>query len=200
MTKGRLALLEGHWGLKDPSMTVSPLFNMVLSSQKLPAATIDYERWRTRVHLVEALTRHATSAEIIYLGGHAEKTGVIFDDQVELTVAEIIKALRKADLGPLTGVYLSMCSIGSPDTAKKLLKALPRLEWVAGYSARVSWAESAAIDLLFFNRWYGLSDKNLQKINNVAAYMEDWAGHLSLANDVQFNIYTRDGALMTGND
>lgn len=189
---GRLALLEGHWGFKNPSMTVSPLFDMVLSSQNLPLSVVDYERWRTRDHLSEALARHAGSAEVIYLGGHGETSGVPFDDEAELSVAAIAKILGEAGSGSLKGVYLSLCSMGSPETARKILKAAPDLEWVAGYATPVAWAESAAVDLLFFSQWYGQG----QNIEKVAGYMSEWAGRLTLADDVQFNIYTRDGALI----
>lgn len=191
----RLAVLEGHWGFRNSAMSVAPLFDMILSSHNIAADAYDYERWRTKRHLTEAIERHATSAQVIYLGGHAETSGVEVRRGETLSSAEIAACVASAGPdGAVSGLYISMCSIGTKEVADFILETCPTLEWVAGYGSSVDWAESAAIDLLFFNQWLGQDNRGSRRIKKVAAYLAEWTRDLTRASDVGFNIYTRAGA------
>jgi len=182
----KIAVIESRW--HNPSneiernTTVRPLFEFLANIHYGTHHAFEYEMVGTQPALDEALARLACSRRVTaaYLAMHGGLTGLHLHSGQRVSRTHLRNTLRdiSGEAGSkLRGLYLGSCLFGTPRLAQFLLRQDIAVSWIAGYHLTVDFVHSTALDLLFFNTWLDVKQRNggyteRQRIGAVAERMK----------------------------
>lgn len=165
----KIAVIESRW--HNPSndiernTTVRPLFEFLANIHYGTHHDFEYEMVGTASALDEALGRLARSRRVTvaYLAMHGGTNGLHLHSGQRVTRTRLRNRLREIsgeDGSKLRGLYLGACLFGTPQLAQFLLRREINITWIAGYQESVDFVHSTALDLLFFNTWLDVKQRN----------------------------------------
>jgi hypothetical protein len=157
-----LAVLETRWWPKSNS-SVKPLFDTLADLICDNPGGYHYEMFNTGDSFRSCIRRVAEDRKLrhVYIGAHGSEKGIDGPDgPISRTV--IGNTLNKVSAqkgASLVGLHFGSCEIGNEDTVSFILEPTiadrVKLAWVAGYCKSVNWVTSSAVDLFFWNKYYG---------------------------------------------
>jgi len=163
-TSSRLAVIESKWNNGESIMrknaSVKPMFDMLCDLHFESLHDYSYEMVATSSALDDAIKRMAWDRDIatIYIAAHGGADGIHLHgwDREVITRKQLSKMLLQGGTKrTLKGVYLGSCEFGNRELAEYLLSRDKNLQWVAGYSSSADFIDGTALDIMFFNYWFG---------------------------------------------
>lgn len=189
-----IAVIESKWW-RGSNVSVRSMFDLVADIATRNPHGYHYEMANSEAALKESIPRIAGYRDCRYLclAMHGDSDGLQLINKERLSRTELRNLLTRVKAKPgskLAGVYLSSCAFGTRDLADFVFQQDAGVSWIAGYSERVDFIESSALDLLFFNHlvWEDASTEG-EKIKAVAKRITDIAP--GLARELGFGIYVR---------
>jgi len=151
-----IAVIESNWWRKS-NTSVRGLFDLVANIAFDNPNAYHYEMVNTEDALKEVMPRIASYREVQYacIAAHGDKDGIVFDlsgQRITRTeIRNLLCKIKETNGSTLRGIHFSSCSFGTSGLAKHLFEKDVCINWVSGYEKDVSWIDSSALDLLFFN-------------------------------------------------
>ena len=198
MNDSNIAVIEGKW-FKGKNISVRSLFDLISDLHFGSPHQYHYEMFNNGDALKEIVLRLASTNNIhnIYFAAHGSKEGVFgSNDEIISTtkLANVIKATHGIR-GKLDSIYFGSCSFGSIQNLKKLLLSAEgdQIRWIAGYTKKVDFVKSTALDAIFWHEYleakcdeYG---KQLSTLNRIELVCEEINRQTSgLAKDLGFKV------------
>lgn len=196
MRRSNLAVVESRWW-EGYNSSIRGVFDLISDIHYDHYHGYVYEMVSTTDALREAITRlvRHEKIDVLYIASHGSRSRLKLMGGSKKTVSgeqleQILHNLANHKTG-ITGLYLGICEFGTQKLAKQLLGKIPRLQWMAGYSAEIDFVESSALDMLFFNDWLNRRGSSRQKNGRVAQYMSKSVGDLCRNRKIRFSIYAK---------
>jgi hypothetical protein len=154
--KTNICVIESKWW-GETNTSVRGMFDLLADLHTGTPHGYEYEMSNSRAGFVEALERQLKSDDSNYIAiaAHGTRQGLkLFnEDGVSKTV---IRNILKNDDPPVgrnvIGMHLGCCSFLNRHSIEFLNREDISPWWIAGYYKEVDWVESAALDLIFFNK------------------------------------------------
>jgi uncharacterized protein DUF6642 len=152
---GNIFSLESLWAssTEHPRQSVLPILDIIKMAYNTKVSHLSSN---TKTEFLYNLGLAGKEYGILYLAFHGQSGRVLLRDG-ELTLDEIAKAMKQDFKG--MGVHFASCNIMGEDDAviSKFIKKT-KVSFVSGYTQRVYWIPSAAVDLVYLDyiidNWY----------------------------------------------
>ena len=188
-----IAVVESTWW-QGRNTSVRGLFELVADINCQNPHRYHYEMANSEAALKEIIPRIGSyrNCKYLYLAMHGDENGLIMGDQrlSRTELRNLLKKIKATSGSTLTGIYLGSCLFGTEKLASFLFEEDVGVQWIAGYSTKVDWIKSSALDLLFFNELIshdGITE--IERINQTASDLAQTAPHLMT--QLGFSIHTR---------
>lgn len=195
MAKSGLAVLESRWW-KNSNTSVRGVFDLIIDLNFDSHHDYDYEMVNSKAAFTESFQRYALDKKtnFISIASHGCREGIQLYNN-DIVSRSIIRNILKRDtnIRCLSGLHLGSCFFGAKNLARFLFEEDISPWWVAGYSKRIDFARSTALDFIFFNEILeGDADDPVKTIKKVSKFLRAKAG--GLCDSLQFGIYMQDGS------
>lgn len=194
----KIAVIESNW-YKDSNVSVHSLFDVISDITCGSPHAYHYERANCEAAMKEAIPRIAKDRRIkyLYIATHGEEDALQLYNGDNFTRTELKNQLIKiknSSGSTLRGLYLGSCLVGSSNLADFLFADDIAPRWIAGYDKKISWVQSSALDMLFFNELIDADSSSgaetpRMKIESIAKFIGKAAP--GLVKDLGFGIYVR---------
>ncbi len=157
----KTAVVEGRWW-RNQNVSIKPLFDLISDLTTETPHSYHYETFGNGDSLCEILgrlSRQKNGIQHIYIASHGGEKGLLGADDKIITFDFITESLKGTSF---KSIFFGSCLMGRDKLARKILENCPNLNWVAGYSTKVDWIESSAMDFIY---WYQLA---LEVVENPA--------------------------------
>lgn len=207
-----ISIIESHWE-NSGNQSVKGIFHALGQMHYKNPSAFRYSNFSDETSLAAAFEARANdlsasrtdaNTEVIYLGTHGSYTHIGPTNLSRTKVRNIIVDANKTTR--IKGLYLGICLTGTADFSRFLIEGGDtNLDWVAGYTEVIDWADSTAIDMIFFNKLIRLyvENKKLKKGKLSARSMAHLAATelISIAPGAHskfgFNIFFHEGGKLT---
>jgi hypothetical protein len=190
-----IAVIESRW-FEDKNTSTRGVFDLISDLEYHSPHRYHYEMAGGKDALKEAINRISWDPDIRYLciASHGDGNGIHLHNDEVFTPKDLgrcVAEIGQSPVGRLHGIHLSACIVGTERTALSALSMGKSLGWVSGYTTQVGWIDSAALDLLFFQKLALLRKNNraVENIRDVADELREQAG--GLIDQLGFGIYVR---------
>ncbi len=156
MAQTGLAVAEARWW-KSGNDSVRPLFETLAGIVEGNPHSVRYDMFvdeSSLTKIIQELT--AGDFHSLYIGSHGNDNAIEGLGDIEISRAKLRNMLRNSNsAGSIRGLYFGSCLIGTAKNAAFWLTDAPTtgLQWVAGYTEKVNWIDSSAIDMIFWSKY-----------------------------------------------
>ena len=204
MTHEPISILESRWW-STGNHSVRALFEAVGAIHYGNPSAFYYDMFADRSSLSRMISMRASdkTTEVLYLATHGDETAIGPGAGVSISRTEFRNDFEAANKpGQIQGLYLGTCLTGNLNTAKFLLSANSKLEWLAGYRQSIDWVDGSAIDMVFFHKLAAeYKANNARRRGKLSSLQMAHKAASELAKLIPgahalygFNIYFRNGA------
>lgn len=189
-----IAVIESKWWEKS-NVSIRSLFELIADLYADNPHSYHYEMANSEAALKEAILRVSSYKECRYLclAMHGNEKGLELLNGEHLSRTELRNALDRVQAkhgAKISGLHLASCMFGTPQIADHIFQNQTNLVWMAGYTEKIDWIESSALDLLFFNQLISKSgETEVKKVQRVAKRL--LANATGLVRKLGFGIYVR---------
>jgi hypothetical protein len=191
-----IAVLESRWW-NNSNTSVRGLFELIADINNDNPHAYEYEMANCEVAVKEAIPRIAANKKCKYLciATHGDKDGLRLhnDERISRTeLRNILESINNTSGSRFHGVHMSSCIFGTQTLADFVFEKSVSPNWISGYSTKVNFLDSSAMDLLFFNELVGKAiagESPNKAIMRTAKRLKVLAG--GLVEQLGFGIYVR---------
>jgi hypothetical protein len=193
MKNCHLCVIESRWWDRS-NTSVRGIFDLLSDLRTGSPHGYDYEMANSRAAFTESITRNMKkeSCNYLYIASHGDANELSLYNDENVTRAVLRNALKK-DHGDrnLCGLYFGSCSFVNQDTANFFYEENITPWWIAGYSKKIDWISSTALDFMVFNKLLSGGD---QALDNPVPHIKKVARQLNqecagLMKKLGFQIY-----------
>lgn len=191
----RIAVIESRcW--KNSNASIRGLFDLIADINFDNPNQYHYEMAMSAGTIKETIPRIAADGgcKYLYIATHGDTGGLHLYNGEKLSREDLRRLFRSIHEKPgsrITGLHLGSCLFATDELAAFMYERPVGLRWIAGYTEEVSWIESSALDLLFFNELIKYdAGSDLQNIKDVAERLRTAAA--GLIEELGFGIFVRE--------
>ncbi|MGP0059791.1 MAG: hypothetical protein ACLPID_10945 [Beijerinckiaceae bacterium] len=188
-----LCVIESRWW-QSRNTSVRGMFELLSDLHTGSHHGYEYEMVNSRTGFQESVGRllQYERCNYLYIATHGEESGLAMFNDDGISRAVIRNLLKKhQEERNLVGLYLGSCSFLQPELVEFLYEEDISPWWIAGYSRKIDWIDSTALDFLCFNKILSeernLSDNPVKLIRKVAKQLSAECG--GLIRKLGFQIY-----------
>lgn len=199
-----LAVIESRWW-EYGNDSVRPLFETLAGILYGNPHAVRYDMFAEKASLSQIINEVSQdgSYHSIYIGSHGDNGSIYGLGESKISRTELRNILIKAnDHHSISGLYFGSCLIATAQNASFWLpdNYETGLEWVAGYTTKVDWVDSSAVDMIFWSKYLLERQKNKSRRRNKkddidmikAASAEMKKLVPNIFTQMGFNVYYRD--------
>lgn len=148
-----LAVIESRWW-NEGNDSVRGIFDMLAGIHAGNPFGYHYEMFSGADSIVEILRRIATRRDIhhIYIGAHGDRDSIYGPGNTRIRRTRLINVIKDISSQSLHGLFFGACMFGAQ--VDQMAEKGARSSWIAGYTQKVDWVHSSAMDLYFWNAYY----------------------------------------------
>ncbi|MXY51537.1 MAG: hypothetical protein F4Y86_03265 [Gammaproteobacteria bacterium] len=146
-----LAVIESRWWV-DGNHSVRPIFDMLAGVIAGNPYSYHYEMFNNAESIKEIVRRLADQRDTrhLYIAAHGNED-FICGPREQISRAVLRNLIADVRPRQLHGVFFGCCLFGKQVEA---LAERAKVTWLAGYTERVDWVHSSAMDLYFWHAFY----------------------------------------------
>jgi hypothetical protein len=157
MSSTGLAVVECRWG-EEGNDSVRPLFETLSAIVEGNPHGYRYDMFSEETSLAYVIEEIADTRDYhsVYIASHGDENEISGMGNARISRAKLRNLFRRVNKGnDISGLYFGSCLIANVGTAAFLLTgaSATNLVWIAGYSEKVDWIDSSAIDMVFCSKY-----------------------------------------------